>query len=121
MLFVQQKSKFVEPTSYRNLTLSEKDEVDNFIDKIIADCWIESTTFKVKDVVGRKVFANWKNTPLQRIWDYNHASCDDPDRQSGIDVGHIFKLRLAKSKYPFNLQKDYFNTYIPIKTPYEIA
>ena len=120
MLYIQQNTKYVEPASYRNLSIQEKYEVDLFIDDIIKDCWSNTKTFKVKDVVGHKVYQNWRNTPLQKIWEYNNTKADDPDRQSGIDVGHIFKLRLSKSAYPFRLEKDYYNMYIPIKSPYEI-
>ena len=105
-------------SSYESLTKFQQAELDTFIFGLIKGCmaYNEDNTFTVPDLVGRKSFGTWKNTPLNYIYQYhNKRDCEDPEAEAGKDIGRIFKYIMAKDKVHKYEAVDTIQRALPIK------
>ena len=89
-------------SSYESLTKFQQAELDLYITALIKGsmAYNDDKTFTVSDLVGRKTFGSWKNSPLNYIYQYHKKrECEDPEAESGKDIGRIFKYVMAKDRF----------------------
>lgn len=101
----------------RGLSPTCKVRAINFIHSLVKIWLIDrrpNSTFQAGDLMGRRVFSTWADTPLHPLYMLYYGRRQDnvyATRQAGIAAGYLLKQVISADPHRFRFNKGFKNSY----------